>query len=189
MKRPGFVRGAAMALLLALAGGALFALLSPLVATEPLLRALIAALGLAYLLHLLGHGARRAGRASALALWAAVTTASGLLAPLPLYLVLQAGLVWLIRSLAHYSGVVPALMDLALSSLALAAGVAAGAHTKSLFLALWCFFFVQALSTAIPSALSAGRAQARGRAADEDDPFRRARRNAEAALSRLSTHR
>ena len=100
---------------------------------------------------------------------------------------LHIGLIWLVRSLYFYASVVSALTDLGLSGLALAAAVWAVTHTGSLFLAIWCFFLVQALFVAIPHALSGKAAPGIQPAADRDDRFERAHRAAEAAVRKLSS--
>jgi hypothetical protein len=91
---------------------------------------------------------------------------------------------WLVRSLYFYSGVLPALMDLGLSALSIAAAVWAISHTGSVFLATWCFFLVQALSVAIPPAVKR-KANATRNSAAENEPFERARRQADQALTQL----
>jgi hypothetical protein len=82
------------------------------------------------------------------------------------------------------------MLDAGLSGLALAAAVWAAISTGSLFLALWCFFLVQALFVAIPNRMSAPRnhgRRAQKSASAVDDDFERAYRNAEAAVRRLAT--
>jgi hypothetical protein len=100
-------------------------------------------------------------------------------------------MVWIIRVLYFSNGVLPALLDLGLSALALAAGVWAAGQTGSVLLAVWSFFLVQALFGSIPRSLTTqaltGRATERGtRPGADEEPFERAHRNAEAAVRRLS---
>jgi hypothetical protein len=88
-----------------------------------------------------------------------------------------------VRSLYHYSGLPPALADFGLSLLGAAFAVWAAQRSGSAWLALWCFFLVQAFHALIPPTL------ARGSAAPDaaDDGFARAHRAAEAAVRRLSS--
>lgn len=187
MKRPGFFEGAGVALALSLSGSVLFAALSPVIGNGVLTRLLIAGLGLAYVLYLLGRAPERVGRVTALAAWAAVASIAWLLAPsITLYALIHLGLVWLVRSLYFRSSLLTSLADLGLNGLALAAGIAALIHTGSLFLSLWSFFLVQALFVVIPPSI-APRTEATHAESDED--FLRAHRAAETALRRLSSTR
>jgi hypothetical protein len=82
-------------------------------------------------------------------------------------------------------------MDLGLNTLSISATVWAITRSGSVFLATWCFFLVQALFVAIPpsvrkNAKSAGNTPPRNIAA-ENEPFERARRQADQALRQLFT--
>lgn len=186
MSRPNFVNGVLLALVLAPAGAASFAALALISAPGPALRIVIAALGALYVAYLLRAAQARVGRPSVAALWLAAAAALWFAAPpLGLYLVAHVALVWGVRVLYHHAGVLAALLDAAVSALALAAAVWAALGTHSVLLAVWCFFLVQALFTAIPGSpahpQTGGEPQARLR-------FRRAQRTAEAALARLHAH-
>ena len=190
MKRPGFFQGVLVAAALALAAGIAGAVLAPLMGLPATVRLLIPALGLGYLLYLFSrNGERRdrmrTGRITALGAWAAMALASAWLAPpLSLYLCIHAGAIWLLRSLYFYSGVLPALLDLALSAASVAVTAWAALHSGSLFLAAWCCFLVQALFVAIPPAIR-GRQRIAATATGHHENFERARRQAEAALHQL----
>jgi hypothetical protein len=106
--------------------------------------------------------------------------------PLPLYLLIHVGAVWLVRSLYFYSGIMPALMDLGLNALSVSAAVWAITRSGSVFLATWCFFLVQALFVAIPPAVQR-KAKPEMNTAVDNDSFERARRQADAALRQLFT--
>lgn len=184
MKRPSFLEGAGVALALAVAGGVAFTLLVPLLAGGVVLKGIAAAAGLAYLLYLLARSGTRAGRVTAVAAWALATAAAWWLAPsLLLYLLVQAGVLWLLRSLLFHRGLLAAVADLGLTGLGLLAAGWALVRTGSVGAALWCFFLVAALFVAIPARFPR-------RAAAEDgvpaDRFRQAQRTAEAALRRLA---
>jgi hypothetical protein len=95
------------------------------------------------------------------------------------------GLIWLVRSLYFYSGVLPALADLGLSVLGAAFAVWAAQRSGSAMLAFWCFFLVQAFHVLLPTAIAE-----RGQPADDADlKFNRAHTAAEGAIRRLSTGR
>jgi len=187
MSKPTFLEGIGVALVASLAGSVVFTALAPAFAGAAVLRLMVAGIGLGYVLYLLRRSRERVGRVSVVALWGVVATGLWLLhPPLSLYLVAHIGLIWLVRSLYFFASALSALADLALSGLSLAAGVWAAEHTGSLFLAIWCFFLLQALFVAIPQEL---RRKPLTRALDAggDDRFERAHRVAEAAVRKLST--
>lgn len=187
MKRPGFFQGVLVAAVLAFAAGVAGTVLAPLIGLPAVVRLLIPALALAYLLYLFSRSGERTGRITALGAWAALAIASAWLAPpLPLYFAIHAGAIWLLRCLYFYTGVLAALLDLGLSAAGLAVTAWAALHSGSLFLATWCFFLVQALFVAVPPAVP-GRRPAAVTAATHNDRFERARRQAEAALQQLFT--
>jgi hypothetical protein len=185
MKRPTFFHGVIVAAVFAFFTSATIATLTPFVGFMSVIRFVIPALGLAYVLYLFSRSKERVGRVTTLCLWSALAAVTWWVAPpLPLYLLIHVGAMWLVRSLYFYSGVLPALMDLGLSALSIAAAVWAISHTGSVFLATWCFFLVQALSVAIPPAVKR-KANATRNSAAENEPFERARRQADQALTQL----
>lgn len=191
MKRPTFLHGVGIALVLAFSGAALYAAVSPFTSSVGLLRLIVSGLALVYIVFLLTASPVRVGRFATFVLWLVAAAAASYLAPgLPAFLLAHVLLLWLVRSLYYRSGVLPAMLDAGLSGLALAAAAWAAISTGSLFLALWCFFLVQALFVAIPERMSAPRnhgRRARGSASAVDDDFERAYRNAETAVRRLAT--
>jgi len=191
MKRPTFLQGVGVALAMAFAGAALYTAMSPFAVAAGLLRLIVSGLALAYVVYLLAASPVRTGRFAAFVLWLTAVVVASFLAPtLPAYLLAHVLLIWLVRSLYYRHGLLPALLDGGLSVIALAAGIWAALGTGSLFLALWCFFLVQALFVAIPDRVPADRVTGRaapGAASGPEDDFGRAYRNAEAAVRRLST--
>ena len=148
---------------------------------------MIPALGLAYLLYLFSRSEDRVGRVTTLSLWSALAAVTWWVAPpLPMYLLIHVGAVWLVRSLYFYSGVLPALMDLGLSTLSISATVWAITRSGSVFLATWCFFLVQALFVAIPPTVNRERKATRNTALESEN-FENARRQADQALRQLFT--
>jgi len=187
MKQPTFLEGVAVALAASLAGGAVYSALEVVFPGAPVLRLLIAVISLAYVIYLPGRSPERVGRVTVVALWLIV---AGVLwftqPPLPLYLCMHLGAIWLIRSLYFYSSVLSALADLGLNSLALSAAVWAFTRTNSLFLGIWSFFLVQALFVVIPK--EAFHRSGTNRASQAGtDRFQHAYRSAEAAVRKLSS--
>ena len=187
MKRPSFFHGVVVAAVFGFFASAVVATLTPFVGLGAVLRLVIPALGLAYLLYLFSRSEDRVGRVSTLALWSALAAVTWWVAPpLPLYLLIHVAAVWLVRSLYFYSGVLPALMDLGLSTLSVSATVWAITRSGSMFLATWCFFLVQALFVAIPPAVKRAK-ESRRSSATENKEFEHARRQADQALRQLFT--
>jgi hypothetical protein len=184
--RPTVVEGIGVALVGSIAGAGAFAMLSVVLGSLGLFRLLIAVLALGYVLYLLVRSRERVGRVSVILVWFALAGANLILVGSPLlYVVVHLAVIWLVRALYFYQGVLPALMDLGLMATALLAGVWVGDTTHSLFLSLWCFFLVQALFALIPSSLTRPSGKAAAPAGKDD--FERAHRSAQAALRKLTT--
>jgi len=187
MKRPTFFHGVIVAAVLGFFASAIVATLTPFVGLGAVVRLVIPALALAYLLYLFSRSTERLGRVTALSAWTVLAVLAWWVAPpLPLYLLIHVAAIWLLRSLYFYSGLVPALMDLGISTLSVSATVWAITRSGSVFLATWCFFLVQALFVAIPPALAKKRTQQRSTPA-ESEQFETARRQADQALRQLFT--
>ena len=69
MKQPTFIEGVGVAIALSLAGGVLYSAMETLIPGVPQLRLLVAAIGLAYVIYLLGRSPERTGRVTAAAAW------------------------------------------------------------------------------------------------------------------------
>ncbi len=189
MRKPTFFEGAGVALIAALAGSALYAALDAVFPGVLVMRIVVAGIGLAYLLYLLSRSDERIGRITMLAVWCLATVAIWFLVPSSaLYLLLHIGLIWLIRSLYFYTGVLSALLDLGLNGLALAAAIWAALQSGSIFLSLWSFFLVQALFVAVPTSIRQRKAGGQQQRQNEDR-FQQAHRAAESALRKLSSVR
>ncbi|MDH4048712.1 MAG: hypothetical protein OEW68_00540 [Gammaproteobacteria bacterium] len=183
MKRPGFFHGVAAAAVLGFAASAVIAVLTPLLGLGTVIRLLIPGLALAYILYLFSRNEEKTGRATTLALWAAMSLVAWWFAvPLPFYLLMHAAAIWLVRSLYFYSGVVPSLLDMGLTGVSIVTSIWALSRTGSVFLGTWCFFLVQALFAAIPQSLTK---RPRIPQPASDDGFDRARRQADTALKQL----
>ncbi|HEY3516663.1 MAG TPA: hypothetical protein VGL98_06405 [Gammaproteobacteria bacterium] len=177
--------GLVAALLLSACGAALLAALAPWLGLGVALRAVIASLGLAYVLYAIGRSGERVGRITTIVCWLVVASGAWLAGlPLVAYVLVHLGAVWLVRSLYYYSGLMPALADLGLTLLGAAFAVWAAQRADSAWLAFWCFFLVQAFHVSIPASLTRSSAPEA-----PDDAFARAHRAAEAAVRRLSSAR
>lgn len=184
---PSLALGLGVGLALSLAGAALLAVVSPLFGAAFAARLTVALLGLAYALYVLGKSGERVGRLTTIALWT-IAAAGAWLTGLPFvaYVLVHVGLVWLVRSLYFYSGVLSALADLGLSVLGIAFAAWAAHRSGSAMLAFWCFFLAQAFHVLIPTALAE---RGKEHSAEDDLAFNRAHQAAEAAIRRLSATR
>ena len=187
MKQPTFVHGVIVAAVLAFFASAVIATLTPFMGLGAIVRLVIPALALAYLPYLFSRSGERVGRVTTLSLWGALAVVTWWVAPsLPLYLLIHVAAIWLVRSLYFYSGLIPALMDLGISTLSVSATVWAITRSGSVFLAVWCFFLVQALFVAIPQAIKP-RQKSRANTAADNASFELAKRQADTALRQLFT--
>ena len=187
MKRHSFPNGVCFAAVLALLASIATTVLTPILSAVVLYKLLVPTLSLAYIVYFLSRNPEKVGRVTALALWMAAATGAWIMEPpLSLYIALHVGAVWLIRSIYAYSSIFSALMDLGLNVAAVSGMYWAAVHSGSIFLAIWCFFLVQALFVTIPP--SVARQASREAGEDQDiEQFERARRRADAALRQLFT--
>jgi hypothetical protein len=184
--RATFGTSLGMGLVLSLCGAAVLSVLGPMLLAGYALRAVIAIVAFAYVLYLIGKSGERVGRVTTVVCWLAVALGAAVAGlPLGVYVLLHVGLIWLVRSLYYYSGVLPALADFGLGLLGVVFAVWAAQRTGSAWLAFWCFFLTQSFHVLIPQSLGSRESQASG----PDDTFNRAHRMAEEAIRRLSTAR
>ena len=187
MKQPTFLEGIAIALITSVVGSIFHTALTPLLDPDSVARLFIAGTSLAYVIYLFKRSREHIGRTVTMTAWLLISCIGWLSAlSLTLYLLIHIGLVWLIRSLYLRSGILPALADLGLNGLALAAAFWAAVQTGSVFLTIWCFFLVQALFVFIPTELT----QHSSSSSDDrvkEDRFQHAHRIAEAAVRKLSS--
>ena len=186
MSARGFWRDVGLGLLASVAGAIAFHALAPMFGSGAAIRGVIALLAAAAALAVLLDRDARVGRVVGFAAWALLLgTLIVFDAPLWFWIGLPAFALWLTRSLFRYHTLWQAGADALLSLFALAAAFVALRHTHSVFLALWCWFLVQALVALIPRDPPAGAAAP----APADDRYDQAQRSAEAALRRLATPR
>lgn len=187
MKRPSFIEGVAVALAMSTFGAAVFGVLTAMFAPSGVLRLLIAVISLAYVIYLLARSHEHVGRVTVVLIWLISSSLIWLLAPpLPLYVVVHVGMLWLVRSLYFHASALSALSDLGLQGLSVTAAIWAGIQSSSPFLSIWCFFLVQALFVAIPISWCRQITDKPTRS-DTEERFEHAYRVAEAALRKFSS--
>ena len=185
MNRPSFWHGVLVAAGLAFVGTVLWSVVPPITGRETAARLLIPLMSLAYVFYLLATADARTGRVVTVSLWSALAVGAWWLSPpLPAYVLIHVGVIWLVRSLYFYSGVIPALLDGLLSGFAAGAFVWAATRTDSIFLSTWTYFLVQSLFVLIPARIGPRKA---GPAAVDSRRFERAKNQADAALRQLAT--
>ena len=152
MKAPGIIDGVIVAIIISLGAGSASLLLGGFVAYASLFQLLLFAATLVYLVYLLKRSNARVGRVVVIAGWAFTSLACWLFeVPLFEQVLIQAGIVWLVRSLYFHASMFAAALDFGLVSAGLAASAWAMVNTGSLAGALWSFFLVQALFCWIPA--------------------------------------
>lgn len=185
MKLPSFWREAGVALLLSVVGSVGFHVAALVIGNASALRLLVLGVGLAYALIALDTLAARSGRLFAVV--ALITADVGLIVldpTLTVWVLVQTFALWLLRSCYVHPRPLAALIDAVLCVGAIAAAAFGLLHSRSVFLALWAYFLVQALYVLIPDTLGPG---ARAAATpDTASRFDQAERTAEAALRRLT---
>jgi hypothetical protein len=188
MKTPTFLHGAIAAAALAFVASAMIGTLTPFLGVGTVLRLTVPVLAACYLVYFFRSSCQRTGRVVTWSLWTALAVVTWWAAPpLPFYLLIHAGAVWLVRSLYSYSGVIPALMDLGLCALSAFAFGWVFLRTGGVFLATWSFFLVQALWVAIPRQIKGGieERNVKHAPAGGNERFEHARRQADEALRQL----
>lgn len=186
MKEPTLIEGIGVALVTSIAGATGFSVLAVVFTDANVFRLMITLMTLAYVLYLLARSHERVGRVTVVFIWLTVATLNYLFVPsLLLYLVFHIGLIWLVRALYHYQGILPAMADLILTGFGLVSAIWAWSVSQSLLLSFWCFFLVQALFVLIPKQLS-GKSGKQEFSSQAEDKFERAHRAAELAVRKMT---
>jgi hypothetical protein len=151
MKTPGIIDGVIVAVVISLGAAASSLVLGGFIAYATLFTLVLSAATLIYLVYLLKRSKAKIGRVVVIASWA-LTSLGCWFFDLPLFeqVLLQAGIIWLVRSLYFHGSLFSAALDFGLVSAGLAASAWAMVNTGSLAGALWSFFLVQALFCWIP---------------------------------------
>jgi len=185
--KPSLTRELVVGFMLSLVGAAFAASLTFVLPASAVYRAVVAGLGLAYVLHRLSHATERVGRIVTVGVWCAAAITIWVVAPpFAVYVAVHACLIWLVRVFYVHSDLRGGLADLGLSVMSLVFAVWALRRTESFFLGAWCFFLIQAMYVAIPYWLA--KRVPHGSADDlPEDRFAQAHRSAQEALKRLAT--
>ena len=151
MKPPGIIDGVIVALVISLGAAAINLVLGGFIDYATLFNLVLCGSTLAYLVYLLKRSSAKAGRVVVIASWA-ISSLTGWFFELPLFelILIQAGIIWLVRSLYFHGSIFAAALDFGLVSAGLAASTWAMVNTGSLAGALWSFFLVQVLFCWIP---------------------------------------
>jgi|GEM_PF-243834 len=151
IKSPGIIKGIITAFVISLMVGAASLVLSGFIVQTTLFSFVLYAATLAYLITLLKNSSARIGRVVVISSWAAISVVCWLFeVPLIAQVLIQAGSIWLVRSLYFHASLFTALLDLGLVSVGLAASAWAMVNTGSLATSVWSFFLTQALFCWIP---------------------------------------
>lgn len=151
MKAPGIIDGVIVAIVITLGAGAASLFVGGFIGDGTLFNLVLLWGTLVYLVFLFKRSSTRVGRVVVIAGWAAVSLACWFF-DIALFeqVLVQAGFIWLTRSLYFHGSLFAAALDFGLVSAGLAAGAWAMVNTGSLTASLWSFFLVQSLFCWIP---------------------------------------
>lgn len=185
MKAPGIISGIVFAIGASMIGSLLHTLLPLVVTTTASLMVTLALMSVAYLAFLLKKGRQKTGRITIFVGWTLISGVGFFLnLPIFYFILSQAALIWIVRSLVFQRSILSSLLDLALITIGLLAAIWALLQTGSIAATLWSFFLVQSLFAHVPHLK---RAKENYSSASED-PFQSAYRAATEAIQKLTTH-
>lgn len=146
------------------------------------LRFITGALTLGYVAILLCTTGTRTGKVT-IGTLSAVCVTAGFAAGMPglRFVVLCLGIIWLARSLISYRSLLSAALDAGITIASFAGAVFARVNGGGVFLVVWTFFLMQAITALVPVGFSRKKKEA----CEEVDLFATAHRNAETALKEL----
>jgi hypothetical protein len=189
MHRPTLLEGILIALVLSLSVSPLVVFVQLVTGSLLAWKIAVVAMAYTYVCYLLTRSGRRSGRVT-LGLLALAMLLASLVFNLrfPTLLLLCVTLIWAMRSFAYSRSLVSAVLQGGVCVLGCGAALMMYGHSRSLALALWSFFLVQAAFVFIPAQWmhrpAAPSSATLGGAADD---FGRAYHAAEQALERLTT--
>ena len=187
MKQAGFFEGVWVALLISVLGSALFAVLTTFFSKFGVFQLVVTAISFCYITYLLLRSREVTGRMVIFTVWfSAAMLCLFFVNSILTFIMIHIIMIWLVRSLYYYTSIISAAIDLFLNVTSFVIATWTLGHTDSLFLALWCFFLIQALFVSIPVSFQKVR-QSNHRHVKSDDRFERAYRIAEVAIRKLST--
>ncbi len=186
MKSPGIVDGIVVALLISLGAIAVGLLFGGVIAYSTLFSTVVNVAALVYLIYLLRRSSARVGRVVVISAWLTLSLACWFFDIGPIeQVLLQAGLIWLVRSLYFHASLMAAALDFVLITAGIVASTWTTLNTGSLAGALWSFFLLQALFSWIPDP-QRGRLLRIGRSRPDVSSFESAHRVALDAVRKLS---
>lgn len=186
MKTPGTIDGLVFAVLIAAAATLVRLLLGGVISNSALFQLMLLSTTLVYLIYLLRCSGARVGRLVTPVGWCAASLGCWLFdASILLQVLVQAGVIWLVRSLYFHNSLIAAALDGVLVASGIATGAWALVNTGSAVAALWCFFLLQSLFSWIPD-FSARQAGTPGRQLQERTRFEAAHRVASDAVRKLT---
>ncbi len=184
--KPTFFEGVTVALIASVVITACAFVISHVFFSAGFLQILIACASAAYIGYLMIRSRERLGRLTVFATWSVASITAMIFAPsLAVFLLLQLGMIWVVRSLYYHNSLLTAFADLGLMGLSTFVAVWVWLSTGSLFLSLWCFFLMQALFVFIPKHLKKSES-GDGITTASSDHFEHAYLAAENAVRQLS---
>ena len=151
MRRPSFIRGVVIALILALLSYGLGAPLAAKVGSYLSIKILLSLLSAAYLAYLISASATGTGRIVVFLAYLLCVCASWIfVTDLVLYAIINTMSISVARALMFYPRLRSVLLDFGLSGVGFTTAYLACITTNSAALSVWCFFLVQSLFVAIP---------------------------------------
>lgn len=186
MKAPGIIDGVIVAIIISIYAAVVGLVLGSVTGFETLFSMILCGSSLIYLIYLLKRSREKPGRVVVMASWALLSIGSWFL-DIPLFsqVLVQAGLVWLVRTLYFHGSLLSATLDGGLVAVGLATSAWAMINTGSLAGALWSFFLVQSLFCWIPN-LNHQRSGRTAEYANNQSPFQSAHRVAHDAVRKLT---
>ena len=151
MKTPGIIDGVIVAIIISLGAAVTGLILGGFIASTTLFNLLLCTATLIYLVYLLKRCQAKVGRVVVIVIWF-LTSLGCWFFEVPLFtqVLIQAGIIWLVRSLYFHGSLIAAALDGGLVAAGLAASAWAMMNTGSLAGALWSFFLIQTLFSWIP---------------------------------------
>jgi len=188
MKKPGFFEGVTVAMIASLVISASVFFSLTLIVSPFMLEVIISIVCLAYISYLMIRSGERLGRMVVFTIWFATTILAFVFtSSLTIFILFQLGVIWIVRSLYFYDSVLAALLDLGLIGLGALISIWAWYNTGNVFIAMWCFFLMQALFVFIPHLLKSSTSS-KSSPNRVSDQFDRAHLAAEQALRQITSN-
>ncbi|MEM7563580.1 MAG: hypothetical protein AAF353_11100 [Pseudomonadota bacterium] len=186
MKNPGLFDGILVAALISIAAGVFSLIFGGFILFSHFFYLILCAASFTYLLYLMKRAEARIGKLVVFSAWFIVSLCGWLLeAALIEQILLQAGLIWIVRSLYFHHSLFSAALDFGLVSIGLVAATWALMNTGSLAAALWTFFLLQSFFCWLPQ-MNPSPTHTKHPSRAERSDFQSAHRVASEALRKLA---